>query len=384
MKIAICTPFSLQHFSREIPEDKSQCGGHALPSIEEQVRYFAQHSDMEIHVVTQSEDFSNDVIQIGNIYFHLLRAPKHFKLPTFYFFDSARIASRLREIHPEIVEAHWTYEYALGAIRSGYPYIVKIHDWMPKEFQISKEIEFGLKWVIQEYVLHKSRYMSSPSPHFSDLVGTRTSAELCTLPPMVFPRYYELQSTEKENIIFSPCGILKRKNTLTLLRAIKKLRGQLPDVFLVLAGPQRKSSSMYYRECAENIAILEAQNAMKNVAILDYEQLANYYAMSSVVLHASFMEAFGMVVAEAQASAKPVVVARSAGTEFIVEDGETGFIVDPFDVDAYVGKLKLLLENPKLRQEMGRKGRERMKKLLDPERIFEESTRFYRHVISNW
>jgi len=375
MKIAICTPLSLRRFSDEIPKDKWQRGGQAVPSIEEQVRYFAKHSDVEIHVVTQHEDFLNDVIQTGNIYFHLLRAPKHFKLPTLYFFDARRIAGCIREIRPEC---------ALGAIISGYPYVVKIHDWMPHEFQISKRISFALKWMIQEYVLRRSRYITSPSPYLCSLARARTSAELFTLPPIVFPEYYKLESKERGNVVFSPSGILRRKNTLTLLRVIKKLRDQLPDVFLVLAGAQKKSSDKFYRECAENIAILEAQNAMKNLGKLDYNQLAHYYAMSSVVLHTSVEETFCMVVAEAQAAGKPVVVGRNGGVEFLVEDGETGFIVDPLDIDAYVDKLKLLLQNAKLRKEMGRKGRERMKALLDPEKIFTETLNIYQHVISNW
>jgi glycosyltransferase involved in cell wall biosynthesis len=201
---------------------------------------------------------------------------------------------------------------------------------------------------------------------------------------MVFPHYYELGNKEIGNVIFSSSGILKLKNTLTLLQTINELRKQLPDIYLIFAGPQRKSHDKYYKKCAENILILEGNKAMKNVGMLDYAQLADNLTLSSVVLHTSLEETFGMVVAEAQAAGKPVVVGRNGGVEFLVEDGVTGFIVDPVDVDAYVDKLKLLFQNPKLREEMGRKGRERMKKLLNRENIFKESMNIYQHIISKW
>jgi len=384
MKIAICTPFSLQHYSSEIPINQVQYGGCSTPSIEEQVKYFRHCQELEIHVISENEKFKDDVICLGNVYIHLLHCPQHFKLPTFYQFESKRIGSCLKDIQPDIVEAHWTYEYGLAAVKSGYPCVIRIHDWMPNEFRISKEITFILKMFVQKYVLYKSKYLVGPTPYICQLARPHTCAKIFVMPPMVFPAYYELEDQENENVIFSPAGILKRKNTFTLLQVMERLKEKCPDAKLYLVDSQKKSSNAYYDKCITYIKRMKCNNVVIIPGMLDYGKLASYYASASVVVHASVEESFGMVVAEAQAAAKPVVVGKNGGIDFIVQNNETGFIVDPFDINAYVDRLCLLLTDRKMRKEMGDKGRQRTKKLLDSEKIFQDTIQLYRSVIENW
>ena len=54
---------------------------------------------------------------------------------------------------------------------------------------------------------------------------------------------------------------------------------------------------------------------------------------------------------------KPVVATRVGGVPDIVQDGETGFLVDPGDCQAIAKRVVRLLRDPELRREMGRKGR---------------------------
>lgn len=69
-------------------------------------------------------------------------------------------------------------------------------------------------------------------------------------------------------------------------------------------------------------------------------------------------ELLGLAALEAMASGLPVVASRVGGLPEIVRDGETGFLVEPGDVDALRGRLALLLENPVLADRMGQAGRE--------------------------
>ncbi|MFC1734805.1 glycosyltransferase [Candidatus Hydrogenedentota bacterium] len=78
-----------------------------------------------------------------------------------------------------------------------------------------------------------------------------------------------------------------------------------------------------------------------------------------------WQEPFGLIAVEAMASGLPVIATRVGGLQTIVEDGVTGFLVEPGDSLALSEKIKLLLDNPKLRQEMGAKGRERAEKVFD-------------------
>jgi glycosyltransferase involved in cell wall biosynthesis len=69
-------------------------------------------------------------------------------------------------------------------------------------------------------------------------------------------------------------------------------------------------------------------------------------------------ELLGLTVLEAMASGSPVVASRVGGVPEIVVDGETGFLVEPGDVDELHDRLALLLNDPGLAREMGRRARE--------------------------
>ncbi|MBX5492124.1 MAG: glycosyltransferase family 4 protein [Chloroflexi bacterium] len=71
-------------------------------------------------------------------------------------------------------------------------------------------------------------------------------------------------------------------------------------------------------------------------------------------------ELLGLSVLEAMASGTPVVASRLGGIPEIVDDGVTGFLVPPGDVEALRERLAYLLERPRLAAAMGAAARERV------------------------
>ncbi len=67
-------------------------------------------------------------------------------------------------------------------------------------------------------------------------------------------------------------------------------------------------------------------------------------------------EPFGMVAIEAMASKKPVLVAGHGGLLDIVEDGVSGLIFKPNDVNSFADQLQKLIVSDKLRTELGEAG----------------------------
>jgi glycosyltransferase involved in cell wall biosynthesis len=70
-------------------------------------------------------------------------------------------------------------------------------------------------------------------------------------------------------------------------------------------------------------------------------------------------ELFGLVIAEAFACGTPAIVSDSSALPFVVDDGETGFIVPQNDANAIRIKLTLLLSNPDEVARMGRRARKK-------------------------
>ncbi len=82
---------------------------------------------------------------------------------------------------------------------------------------------------------------------------------------------------------------------------------------------------------------------------------------AAVVIQKSLKEGFGLTVAEALWKEKPVVASNVGGISLQIDDGKTGFLIDPHDIDGCAERIIQLLRNPDLGHEMGKKGKEEVK-----------------------
>lgn len=85
----------------------------------------------------------------------------------------------------------------------------------------------------------------------------------------------------------------------------------------------------------------------------DQDTLVYYYSSAEMVVMPSRYESFGMVALEAMACGTPVVASKVGGLAFSVQDGQTGFLVPDGDAGALAAKIRLLLKDRDLRQQMG-------------------------------
>ena len=122
----------------------------------------------------------------------------------------------------------------------------------------------------------------------------------------------------------------------------------------------------------------------KKVFFLPHQEgksLINYYRASSVFVLPSIFrsEAFGIVLIEAMACAKPVVSTElGTGTSFVNQDGVTGFVVPPRDSQALARAIEKILENEKMAREFSQNSRERAKKEFSLDKMLERTAQVYR------
>jgi trehalose synthase len=77
---------------------------------------------------------------------------------------------------------------------------------------------------------------------------------------------------------------------------------------------------------------------------------------ATVVLQKSLREGFGLTVAEAMWKGTPVIGGNVGGIRYQIEDGVNGFLVS--SVEEAADRIVRLLKDKKLRDEIGKKGRE--------------------------
>lgn len=99
--------------------------------------------------------------------------------------------------------------------------------------------------------------------------------------------------------------------------------------------------------------------------MLGGEELSQAYASGDVFVMPSESETLGLVVLEAMSSGIPVVGVRAGGIPDIIpadQEGKTGFLYAPGDLEDCISKLHPLLHNRELRETIGRAAREEMEK----------------------
>ncbi|CAF2118128.1 unnamed protein product [Brassica rapa subsp. narinosa] len=140
------------------------------------------------------------------------------------------------------------------------------------------------------------------------------------------------------------------------LELLKSVMDKLPEARIAFIGDGP------YREDLEK---LFAGMPAVFTGMLQGEELSQAYASGDVFVMPSESETLGLVVLEAMASGLPVVAARAGGIPDIIpeeQEGKTGFLFNPGDVEDCVTKLRTLLHDKETREIIGKAAREETEK----------------------
>lgn len=159
------------------------------------------------------------------------------------------------------------------------------------------------------------------------------------------------------------------------VRALAQARREDADLCVLLVGPTRSRRYLdRLRELARNAGVEE------RVRFVGFRKdIPKILSASDVLLHTATSEAFGRVLIEGMAARLPVVAFSCDGIAEVVEDGVTGYLLPPGDLDGLGERLTTLTSNSTLRARMGEAGRQRVVKRFSASR----TARQVNHVIDD-
>jgi phosphoheptose isomerase len=108
--------------------------------------------------------------------------------------------------------------------------------------------------------------------------------------------------------------------------------------------------------------------------------LRYFYSAADVFISVPWYEPFGITPLEAMACGVPVIGSRVGGVKYTVEDGVTGILVPPHDPDAVAAAVGRLLNEERVRDRMGRAGRERVNAAFTWEQVTRSLETLYSEV----
>jgi glycosyltransferase involved in cell wall biosynthesis len=149
-------------------------------------------------------------------------------------------------------------------------------------------------------------------------------------------------------------GRLKRyKGIDVAIRALAKVRVEFPEAALDVAG------SGDAREYLEGVARdAGVSDAVRFLGFVSEEEKVRLLRQAWSVVFPSVKEGWGITNVEAAACGTPAIASDSPGLRESVVDGETGFLVEPDNPDAFSGAMIRMAGNRQLVEDLGRAGRE--------------------------
>jgi len=179
---------------------------------------------------------------------------------------------------------------------------------------------------------------------------------------------------EKATVLGFVGRIRGDKGIHELAAAFKQLRVKYPDIWLLLVGPWEAELSEIGGEERDFIRCHGDQ-----IIYVGYqEKVEEFMAAMDIFTLPSYREGFGVVNVEASAMGLPVVSTFIDGVKDSVLVDKTGFLVPAKSVEGLAGKIGMLINDEKLRKEMGRAGVEWAKKFERHDRwesIFQHRSR---------
>lgn len=104
--------------------------------------------------------------------------------------------------------------------------------------------------------------------------------------------------------------------------------------------------------------------------------------MRIAVMPSVWYETFGLALAEAALYGKPVVASRLGAMAEIVDDGRTGLLFEPGNVEDLAEKIRYLWDRPYLCKKMGAAGREKALREYSAEKYYERLMAVYEKAIT--
>jgi len=168
-------------------------------------------------------------------------------------------------------------------------------------------------------------------------------------------------------LIIMAANIVSGKGQKDLVKAVEKLKTEFSNIHLLIAGTAVNSSPdsiKYHKEIKDYIL---QRNLKSFIHLIGWRNdIRDILESSDIYVSTSYTESLPLNVRDAMFASLPVIATDVGGTSELIDINENGYLFKPGDIQTLTDYLKILLDNPSLRESMG----------LKSKNIIETDTRF--------
>ena len=387
MKIAVAGQTSLQQLADLVDQPTTVPAGRGgTPPLPEVRALIARGHDVVL--ITDDPDLTSEVVLHGDrLTVHVGPFRQRRAARDGFRMERQFVTETLLGCRPDVVHAHWTYEYALGALATGLPTVVTAHDAPlielrhqlptprvgPLFAQMPTTAHFSIRAAMAARVASKAKHLIAVSPyverHFRRVLRYR--GEITVIPNLMAPvSHRPVPTGGRANESLKFFTILTswstRKNGTAAIEAFAEVRACLPHASLDMIGNGLGPGGPAEGWAAEH----GMADGITFVGPLPHDRVLDALATADVLLHPALEESCCMVIAEAQLAGVAVIGgAHSGGVPWQLDYGRGGLLVDVRDTARIAVAMRELAVDSALRSKLARAGADLAQQRHDPDRL---------------
>lgn len=360
MRIGFAAPIHLPGLDDWLDVESTRVRTYSFPYMSELVSaYLERGHEVDVYSYKLS---SRDPNTLGHgplrVFLANRRRQPKLRAADRFLQERRSLARVIASSRPDVIHAHWTYEFAAAALQTGRPTLVTAHD-SPSAL---RENFGGFYWnrraSLGQQVLHRVSRLSAVSPELlGELLTDSPSLEgKCRVIPNGIAKSYapSVTATSVTSFVAIANGFDDRKNTKAVIEAFALLLKERPDARLTLYGAEHGEGEKAWQWAQKRHLTRSVRFAgLVEPATLKHE-------LSSVLqclVHGSLWEACSMAILEALALGMPVIGGKhSGGVGFTLGYGASGLLVDVTSPVEIAGAMQRIMDCPDLVTNLQDKG----------------------------
>lgn len=302
---------------------------------------------------------------------------------------SVNLAFNDQPLTADVVHCHTWYTFFAGFLAKilyGLPLVVTMHSLEPHRPWKEEQLGAGYllsSWIEKNGVENADRIIAVSEEMKNDIIKAyQTPAEkiavihngidLNQYHPVRDRSYLDQQGINFPYLLFVG-RISRQKGIIQLLDAMARL----DQVHLVLcaSSPDTPELEREVREKVQGNPYIKWINEM-----VPKDRVIQLYSHAAAFICPSIYEPFGIINLEAMACKAPVIASRVGGIKEVVVDGETGFLVEPDNLEELAEKIRIILNSPELAAKFKETGRKRVEEHFSWETIANRTVELYKQV----
>ncbi|MCR8691677.1 glycosyltransferase [Rhodococcus rhodochrous] len=267
--------------------------------------------------------------------------------------ERALMAHAVIESRPDVVHAHWAYEWGLAATKTGLPTVLTVRDAPLTVVRYTHDV-YRMVRLLMPYRIRFGKQpdvVTAVSPYLASKWRRQTlsGGYIHVIPNSAPSDITQIGPKSDSPLVVEVSDAGRRKNIPLLLLAFAKVRENVPNAELRIIGPGLDEGGFIARDARRH----GLAAGVHFLGTRSRSEINHHLSEAWVHAHVSLEETFGNTIVEAMCCRAVVVGGdKSGAVPWILGNGEYGVVADMKSPDSVASAIMSVLQDNDMREQL--------------------------------